>query len=389
MGKPGAKSIVFAHGGAPTAVINASLYGAIQELKKEHFAGRILAARYGSKGLYEGDFLDLTDLSEEQREELKATPGTAIGSSRFPLYEKEYDHIVDLLKEKGVGYVLFTGGNGSMDTLGHLSQMAKKKGVELYCGGIPKTIDNDLGVTDHAPGFPSAANYVVQTVKDCIQDVKGLPIHVSVIEIMGRNAGWLTAASESAFAPEGDLPHLIYVPEIPFDEEKFLQDVKREWGKGRGVIVCCAEGLRGKDGKPITAPIFKTERATYFGDVSAHLANLVIQKLGVKSRSEKPGLIQRCSSALASKVDVDEAVLVGGCAAKAVLEQKSGFMVGLKRLSSAPYRVEPILIPVEEVMMTERTFPLEYVQGTSISPAYREWLAPLINPAKRFVSFLD
>ena len=383
-------NIVLAHGGAPTAVINASLYGSIKALKEAGFKGHVWAARYGSKGLYEGDFVDLTNLNEAQFEMLKNTPGTAIGSSRFPLYEKEYAHIVDLLEERNVRYVLFTGGNGSMDTLGHLAETAKKKGVALYCGGVPKTIDNDLGITDHAPGFPSAANYVVQTVRDCIQDVKGLPIHVCVIEIMGRNAGWLTAASECAFDEDSSLPHLTYVPEIPFDEEKFLKDVKEKWDLGKGVIVCCSEGLKDKDGKPIAKPIYQTERATYFGDVSSHLAQLIISKLGIKSRSEKPGLIQRCSAALVSDLDQQEAILMGKLAAEAVLAKKSGFMVGLKRLSSSPYQVEPIYIPVQEVMMKERTFPLEYVKdGNTITKAYEDWLSPLLNPKKKFISFLD
>lgn len=383
-------NIVLAHGGAPTAVINASLYGSIRALKSLGFRGKILAARYGSKGLYHGDFIDLTNIGDEALENLKNTPGTAIGSSRFPLYEKEYAHIVDLLKEKQVRYVLFTGGNGSMDTLGHLTEEAAKKGVTLYCGGVPKTIDNDLGVTDHAPGFPSAANYVVQTVRDCIQDVKGLPIHVCVIEIMGRNAGWLTAASECAFDKDASLPHLTYVPEIPFDEDCFLRDVKAKWELGKGVIVCCSEGLKGKDGKPIAKPIYQTERATYFGDVSSHLAQLIVQKLGIKSRSEKPGLIQRCSSALASDLDREEAILMGQLAAQAVLEKKTGFMVGIKRISSSPYRAEPILIPVKEVMMKERTFPLCYVKdGNTITQEYEDWLRPLLNPKKQFVSFLD
>ncbi len=389
MGKS-TKNILIAHGGAPTAVINASLYGAIKEIKESNFQGKIFAARLGSKGLYNEDFIDLTDFGEETLEKLKNTPGSAIGSSRFPLYEKEYEHIVDILVKRNIGYLLFTGGNGSMDTIGNIYKHAKARGVDVYCAGIPKTIDNDLGVTDHAPGFASAANYVVQTVRDCAQDVKGLPIHVCVIEIMGRNAGWLTAASVLARDKEGDAPHLIYLPEIPFDEEKFLEDVKKEWAKGKGVIVCCSEGLKDKDGNSIVEPIFKTDRATYFGDVSAHLATLIIKKLGIKARSEKPGLIARCSSSLASKIDLEEAVLMGRIAAKAVLNKQNGVMAGLKRISSYPYKAEPTLIPIEEVMLKESTFPLSYIiNGNDISDEYAKWLRPLLNEEKEFVSFID
>lgn len=169
------KNILISHGGAPTAVINASLYGAIKEIKRSGFKGKILAARLGSKGFYNEDFIDLTNVDEETLENLKLTPGSAIGSSRFPLYEKEYEHLVDVIIKHNIGYLLFTGGNGSMDTIGNIYKHAKARGVYVYCAGIPKTIDNDLGVTDHAPGFASAANYVIQTVRDAAQDVKGPP----------------------------------------------------------------------------------------------------------------------------------------------------------------------------------------------------------------------
>lgn len=384
------KNLLIAHGGAPTAVINASLYGAIKELKEEGFDGKISAPKYGSDGLVNENFIDLTSLSEEELEILKNTPGSAIGSSRFPLYEKEYEHIVDVLVKNDIGYILFTGGNGSMDTIGNIYKHAKKRDVSLVCVGIPKTIDNDIGVTDHAPGFASNANYIIQTVSDCAQDVKGLPIHVVIIEVMGRNAGWLAASSALARKKEGDAPHLIYFPEIPFDEDEFISSVKKEWDKHHGVVVVCSEGLKDKNGNPIVKPIFKTERATYFGDVSTHLATLVIEKLGIKARSEKPGIIQRCSSSLISKVDQDEAVLMGRVAAKAALENKNGVMAGIKRISSKPYKIEPILIPIEEVMLDERVFPLSYIKNDhDVSEEFIEWLKPLVEEPKETISFLD
>jgi len=384
------KNLIIGHGGAPTAVINASLYGVIKELKENGFDGKILAPKFGSDGLYNEQFVDLTDLSEEELEVLKNTPGTAIGSSRFPLYEKEYEKIVDILVKHDIGYVLFTGGNGSMDTCGNIYKHAKARGVDVTCVGVPKTIDNDLGVIDHAPGFASCANYIIQTVSDCAQDVKGLPIHVSVIEVMGRNAGWLAASSALARKKVGDAPQLIYLPEIPFDEEKFIEDVKKEWDKRHGVVVVCSEGLKDKNGNPIVKPIFKTERATYFGDVSTHLATLIIEKLGIKARSEKPGLISRCSSALVSEVDLKEAVLMGRVAAKAALEHKNGVMAGIKRISTIPYKIEPILVPIEKVMMDERVFPKEFMKGDhDVSEEFIEWLKPLVNETKPTITFLD
>lgn len=384
------KNLIIAHGGAPTSVINASLYGAIKELKESGFEGKIYAPKYGSDGLFNEDFIDLTNISEKELEILRTTPGSAIGSSRFPLYEKEYKHIVNVLKKYDVGYVLFTGGNGTMDTIGNIYKYAKEDGLDVTCVGIPKTIDNDIGVTDHAPGFPSCANYIIQTVLNCAQDVKGLPIHVVVIEVMGRNAGWLAASSALARKKLKDAPHLIYFPEIPFDEEEFLKDVKEKWDEKHGVVIVASEGLKDKNGNPIVQPVFKTDRATYYGDVGAHLANLIIQKLGIKARSEKPGIICRCDRSLASKIDLDEAELMGRTAIKAALNNTNGVMAGIKRISTSPYKIEPILIPIESVMLTESKFPLEYIKDKhDVSDEFLKWLEPLVEEIPENISFLD
>ena len=384
------KNLIIAHGGAPTSVINASLYGAIKELKENGFEGKIYAPKYGSDGLFNEDFIDLTDISEKELKILRTTPGSAIGSSRFPLYEKEYKHIVNVLRKYDIGYVLFTGGNGTMDTIGNIYKYAKEDGLDVTCVGIPKTIDNDIGVTDHAPGFPSCANYIIQTVLNCAQDIKGLPIHVVVIEVMGRNAGWLAASSALARKKSKDAPHLIYFPEIPFDEEEFLKDVKEKWDEKHGVVIVASEGLKDKNGNPIVQPVFKTDRATYYGDVGAHLANLIIQKLGIKARSEKPGIICRCDRSLASKIDLDEAELMGRTAIKAALNNTNGVMAGIKRISTSPYKIEPILIPIESVMLTESKFPLEYIKDKhDVSDEFLKWLKPLVEEIPENITFLD
>lgn len=384
------KNVLIAHGGGPTAVINASLYGALIELKNQNFKGKIYAPRFGSEGLVNEDFIELQDLSEKELEVLKNTPGSSIGSSRFPLYEKEYEAIVDILIKYNIGYVLYTGGNGTMDTIGNIYKHAKNRGVEVVCVGIPKTVDNDLGGTDHAPGYASAANFVIQSVSDCCADVKGLPIHVSIIQIMGRNAGWLTASSVLARKDKNSGPHLIYCPEVPFDEEQFLKDVKEQWDKREGVVVVCSEGLKDKNGNTVAEPMFKSDRATYYGDVSTHLANLVISKLGIKARSENFGLIQRCATTNISKVDQDEAILMGSVAAKAALDKKNGVMAGLKRISSNPYKVETVLVPIEEVMMDERKLPLKYIKnGNDISDEFIERLKPLVDKPTEKLLLVD
>ena len=385
------KNILIGHGGAPTSVINASLAGAIKEIKRRDFKGKIYASKFGSAGILKEELIDLTEITDEEIELLIRTPGSAIGTARFPLYEKEYEQIVDNLIKHDIGYVLFTGGNGSMDTIGNIYKHAKKRNYDITCVGIPKTIDNDIAVLDRAPGFISCAKYIMQTVSDCAQDVKGLPIHVSVMEVMGRNAGWLAASSALARTKSGDAPHIILFPEIPFDEEKFLKAVKEKHEKYGGVIVVASEGLKDKEGNPIVQPIYKTDRATYFGDVASHLQMLIISKLGIKARSEKPGLICRCASSLVSELDIKEALEMGKTAAAAALDKINGVMAGIKRVSSNPYKTESILIPIEQVMLEERVFPSKYISEDQydVTEEFIEWMKPLIDEPSKVITFLD
>lgn len=376
-------NMLIAHGGGPTAVINASLYGAIQEAKKYEEIGAIYGAMGGSLGILEETFLDLKTCPEEDIALLPTTPASALGTSRFPLYEKEYKKMLEILKKHEIKYVLFNGGNGSMDTCGHIYEVAKAEGIQVI--GIPKTMDNDISITDHAPGFGSAARYIAESVKEVGEDVKSLPIHVCIIEAMGRNAGWITAASALAREKEGDAPHLIYLPERPFNQKEFLEDVKALHEKQGGVVVVVSEGLKDEKGQPIVEPIFKTERATYFGDVGTHLATLVVKELGIKARSEKPGLLGRASISLQSSVDQKEAIEVGRRAVQAIMEGKSGYMVGIERVSDAPYESKTMLIPIDEVMMYEKTLPSTYIneRGNDVTEEFIAWCKPLIGEELR------
>ena len=359
-------NLILIHGGGPTAVINASLYGAITEAKKHPEVDRVLAAVNGTGGLLRGDVTDVTDVPEEELRLLLQTPGSAIGTSRDALEKEDYEKMPAIFEQLGVKYVLMNGGNGTMDTCRVM--------------GIPKTMDNDLAVTDHAPGFGSAARYMAQSVAEVAADVQGLPIHVVVIEALGRNAGWITAASQLAW-DSGVGPDLIYLPEIPFDEEKFLSDVKKLIDEKRGVVVVASEGLKDASGKPIVEPVFQVGRSVYFGDVSAHLSQLVTKKLGYKSRSEKPGLLGRASMALASPVDQAEAQLAGEEAVRAAIAGESGKMVAFVRESTEPYRVSTTLVDVHEVMMHEKVLPKEYInaEGNGVTEAFVEWCRPLIG----------
>jgi len=296
--------MLIVHGGAPTAVMNASLYGAIKAAQESGEVGRILGARGGSRAILREDFLDLSALDEETLELLPSTPASYIGTSRDPIEKEEYARIVDILLEKHIRYVLFNGGNGSMDSCGKLAHAAAQKpdqardlrhrrhsqdGRQRYRGDGPRAGFRECRAL--SGGFRRRTRAGCRVPADP-------RVHV---ESMGRNAGWLTAASALATCqaasgspgrgspPLG--PHLIYVPEIPFDEERFLDEAKTLYDRMGGVLVVASEGLKNREGAPIVPPVFQVGRSVYYGDVSAYLCALVIQKLGIKARSEKPGIL--------------------------------------------------------------------------------------------------
>lgn len=375
------ENILIVHGGGPTSVINASLYGAVKEAKKYKEIEHIYAAKNGTGGLMREELIELENVPDEKLELLLNTPGSAIGTSRDQIEQAEYDRMIEVLLKKNIKYVLFNGGNGSMDTCGKLYKNCQARGLDIRVMGIPKTHDNDIAITDHSPGYGSIARYMAQSVKEVAADVKGLPIHVVVVEALGRNAGWTTAASALADDGDGVGPDLIYLPERPFDEEKFLDDVKKLLEKKSGIVVVASEGLRDEDGKPIVEPVFQVGRATYFGDVSQHLANLVIKKLGYKARGEKPGLVGRAAAHEQSPVDREEAVLAGKMACEAIMNGESGKMVAFERVSTEPYVMKPFLVDIDKVMMYERTMPDEFIneEGNGVTEAFKEWCKPLIG----------
>ena len=375
------ENILIVHGGGPTSVINASLYGAVEEAKKYKEIEHIYAAKNGTGGLMREELIELENVPDEKLELLLNTPGSAIGTSRDQIEQAEYDRMIEVLLKKNIKYVLFNGGNGSMDTCGKLYKNCQARGLDIRVMGIPKTHDNDIAITDHSPGYGSIARYMAQSVKEVAADVKGLPIHVVVVEALGRNAGWTTAASALADDGDGVGPDLIYLPERPFDEEKFLDDVKKLLEKKSGIVVVASEGLRDEDGKPIVEPVFQVGRATYFGDVSQHLANLVIKKLGYKARGEKPGLVGRAAAHEQSPVDREEAVLAGKMACEAIMNGESGKMVAFERVSTEPYVMKPFLVDIDKVMMYERTMPDEFIneEGNGVTEAFKEWCKPLIG----------
>ncbi len=384
------QNLLIIHGGGPTAVLNASLYGAITEAKKHRDVGHIYTAVGGSGGLLHEQLRDLREIPEDRLELLLSTPGSAIGTSRDRLREDEYRRISAVLRKYEIDCVLMNGGNGTMDTCGKLYRRCRADGLDIRVMGIPKTMDNDIAVTDHAPGYGSAARFLAASVQEVCADVKSLPIHVVVIEASGRNAGWVTAASALARTCPGDGPDLIYLPERPFSEEAFLQDVSRLIEEKKGVVVVVSEGLRDEKGEPVAEPLFTSGRDVYFGDVGGHLAALVQKKLGYKARAEKPGLLGRASIAYQSPVDREEARLAGEVACKAVLAGETGKMVAFKREEGDSYKVTPFLAPIEQVMLEEKKLPDGFIapNGHDVTEAFVKWAAPLIGePLPQMISF--
>lgn len=383
-------NMLIVHGGGPTAVINCSLYGAIDEAKKSGKVGKIYGAMGGMRGVLTEQFWELDAVSDLELTLLKTTPGSAIGTSRDAMEADDYAKVAQVLKKRDIRFALFNGGNGTMDTCGKVYRACKEAGLDILVAGIPKTMDNDIAVTDHTPGFASAARYLAGTVQEICADVRSLPIHVCIVEAMGRNAGWITASAALAAEDPEFGPDLIYLPERDFSEDAFLADVEKHWAKGKGVVAVVSEGIHGADNRSLVPPIFQTGRSVYFGDVSAHLAQLVVKELGIKARSEKPGLAGRTSIFWRSSVDCQEAELAGRAAVRAVLEGQTGVMPALRRLRNDPYESEMFLVPIEQVMLTERILPEQYINaaGNGITEDYVQWLRPLMGqPLPKFASF--
>lgn len=373
------KNILFMHGGGPTAVINASLSGSIRELYDRSFDGDILYAPFGTGGLLKNKINKFPALSNEDLIKLERTPGSAIGTGRDHLEGDDYDKLASILKENNIGYVVMTGGNGTMDTCRKLSYAAKKHNIVVT--GTPKTMDNDLSVTDNSPGFGSAARYIAACVREASEDVLGLPIHACVIEALGRDAGWVTASAIMAKSGKAPGADIILVPEVAFDKDKFLTKVEKIHKEKGGVVIVASEGMRYSDGKPIVEPVFQVGRSVYFGDVSSHLSNLIIKELGIKSRSEKPGILGRASISWQSDVDRAEAIACGRVSVKCALEGKNGYMSVIKRTSSSPYKFEAVESPILDSILEARTLDEKYIdkENMFINESFIEYAKPLIG----------
>lgn len=376
------KNMVYIQSGGPTSVINTSLYGAIKEAKlhKEEI-GHIYGSHHGVEGLISDDLFDLGKESAKTIELLKQTPGSILGTTRRKLpkdfHDPIYMKIIENIKKHNIGYVFVNGGNDSMDTCNQISKLCKELKLDVKVIGVPKTIDNDLAITDHSLGFPSAAKHVINVVGQIAVDARCFMVgKVHVIEVMGRNAGWLTASTD--LLPEASRPDLIYIPETVFNLGEFMRDVERIYRKKGCVIVAMSEGIEfPRD----TA----NARIDAFGHVqleggAAHLCHLIDTELNLPTRSVELSIPQRADTAYISKVDQDEAIETGALAVRSALKGETGKMIIFKRLSSKPYKIAMELADVSKIANEVSMIPHNMIQDkTRMSDEFREYLRPLIK----------
>lgn len=386
------KNIIAGQSGGPTAVINASLYGIIKEgLRRHEQVDTVYGMINGIEGFLDGRFMDLSrDLSDAELERLKLTPAAYLGSCRYKLPEDLQSDVYKTLFSKfdqlNIGCFFYIGGNDSMDTVSKLSRYAKKIDSEIRFIGIPKTIDNDLIHTDHTPGYGSAAKYVASTVREIALDASVYEQKsVTIVEVMGRHAGWLTAASALARKFKEDNPLLIYLPERPFEFDQFSAALKSAFDKTHNVVVCVSEGIADSKGRFICEAGGQAQTDTFGHKMLAGcgkvLEHYVRSEFKVKARSVELNVSQRCSGMLISKTDLDEAVIAGAFGTASALKGETGCMTAFKRDEESPYRVSCHLKDVDLICNQEKTFPSDWIinQGADVSEAFFSYALPLIQ----------
>lgn len=384
-------NLIVGQSGGPTAVINSSLYGVVSEGLRQSSIGTVYGMVNGIEGFLAGRVLNFEEaLPGEELEKLKTTPGAYLGSCRYKLPESLEDPVYPLLFQKfeelGIGYFFYIGGNDSMDTVSKLSRYAEKSGSTIRILGEPKTIDNDLVLTDHTPGFGSAARYVASTVREIVIDANVYETKsVTIVEIMGRHAGWLTAASALARKHSEDNPLLIYLPETAFDQEAFLAKVEACFEKNPNVIVCVSEGIHDKKGTFICEYDNSVGTDTFGHKMLAgcgkYLENLVRNRLGVKARSVELNVSQRCSASMMSATDQKEAIMAGAFGVRAALKGETGKMISYVRTSNLPYGMTLGLEDVNKICNQEKTVPLEWISedGSDVTEEFYTYALPLIQ----------
>jgi len=385
------KNALYAQSGGVTAVINASACGVIEAARENRkVIGKVYAGRNGIIGALTEDLIDTSKESARTIAALRHTPGGAFGSARYKLKgieenRTQYERLIEVFKAHDIGYFFYNGGNDSMDTAHKVSQVSQRMGFPVACLGIPKTVDNDLPVTDNCPGFGSVAKYVAVSTREAALDVLSMSetsTKVFILEVMGRHAGWIASAAGLAGDKPGDPPHIILFPEIPFDKSAFLGRVKECVDRYTYCVVVVSEGASDKDGR------FLAEAGTrdafghaQLGGVAPVVANMVRDALGFKYHYAVADYLQRSARHIASRVDVEQAYAVGQAAVKMALAGKTAVMPVIRRTSDKPYRWRIEEAPLAKVANKEKKLPRKYITGDGfgITNAARRYLAPLIR----------
>lgn len=382
---------IVAQSGGPTVAINASLAGVIDGVKKSNKFTRVYGAIHGIQGVLENNFIDLSLMALSKFplvNTLELSPAMYLGSCRYKLPDfeadsKPYEIIFDRFEEYKVAAFYYIGGNDSMDTVDKLSKYAEKIGSDVKIIGIPKTIDNDLCHTDHTPGFGSAAKYVASTMLEIAHDtyIYHIP-SVVIVEIMGRDAGWLTAASCLARNDYSPAPHLIYLPEVDFDEDRFIDDIKNVLKTSRCVIIAVSEGIHDKDGNYISATSAVADKFGHaqLSGTGKALESLVKDRMDIKVRSIELNVLQRCAAHISSRTDINESFALGQAAVKYAAEGMTAVMSTIKRVSNDPYQwiIEPENVSL--IANQAKTIPLHWItpEKNDVTPEMESYLRPLI-----------
>ena len=387
------KNLIVGQSGGPTAVINGSLYGVVTEaMRHTEEIDEIYGMINGIEGFLNGHMMDMRSLIEtNELSLLRTTPGSYLGSCRYKLPEDLNDPVYPLLFNKftshGIGYFFYIGGNDSMDTVSKLSRYAKKINSDIRFIGVPKTIDNDLVHTDHTPGFGSAAKYVASMVREVAIDasVYDNKKSVTIVEIMGRHAGWLTAASALARKYDGDNPRLIYLPETAFDQEAFLKKVQKMLETTPNLVVCISEGIHDKNGTFVCELVGNIGTDTFGHKMltgsGKYLENLVKERIGVKVRSIELSVCQRCSSEYLSATDLNESENAGIVGVQAALKGETGKMITFIRNCDLPYELSYETADVNEICNMEKAVPSDWIteDGCDVTEAFIQYARPLIQ----------
>lgn len=384
-------NLIFGQSGGPTSVINSSAAGVFLEaLDHPHLIPRVFGMNHGIEGMLNEQIFDISLEDRAELELLMGTPSSILGTCRYKLADparddRDYRKILDLLKKYQIRYFFYNGGNDSMDTCHKVSAYLQAQDYECRVIGIPKTIDNDLFGTDHCPGFGSAARYIATSISEVWHDTHSYKTPMAVVfECMGRHAGWLAGASALA-GVIGHGPDLVYLPEIPFDTARMINDARQVLSRKNVVLISVSEGISGTDGKLIVEQL--AERATdafghkQLGGTASLLADLLAEELGIKVRGIELSLLQRSAAHCASGVDIQEAVMAGRAGVQAAIQGASDIMIGYSRLPGPDYGCGIVHLPLESVANKEKTVPLDWInaQGNGVTQDFIDYALPLIG----------